>query len=168
MKRTLVTGAALAMVLAGCTSNPDEVPTPVPAPSVSAPSATPSPQPSVEEGTGEAPGGPVDERTWEPTREPTKQPEKPVESPSASQLPAEPPATLFIKRWRADYPMVDEPSVLGAAKDACLRAQNAGEGWELNADVQNDVTNYMISAGFPDVRGGTATAFTKDALASVC
>jgi hypothetical protein len=64
--------------------------------------------------------------------------------------------------------MVDEPTVLSAAKDACERARNAGDGWELDPDVQNDITNYMINAGFPDVRGGTATAFAKDALANVC
>jgi hypothetical protein len=144
------------VLITGCTANSDE-PTPAPTPSAVVPSEAVSEVPT-----------PTSNPTTEPTVEPTKAPEDPQPTVAPTATAAEPPATQFLKRWGTLYPGIQEASIADAASSACQRARAAGENWVSNADVTNDVKNYMSGTGFGDVSGGTANDFTADALERFC
>jgi type IV secretory pathway VirB10-like protein len=164
MRKTIVAAiAAITLFIASaCTGDPKPVPSPAP----SAPVVTSEPTVEPSESVSEAPTNTDPAPTTPDAVEPTTNAPEPTPTVTTD---TETPQVKFIKRWRAAYPDIDEPTVLGAARDACERVRAAGDNWELNADVQNDVSNYMVNAGFPEsIRGGTATAFAKDALQNAC
>lgn len=165
MKKVLIALIATsAIVLSGCTSDKDPVPTPTPSESL-LPSETVSGWPTpptitrvpTPRETTEAPSQP------EPT---TPRDDQTTNTPvTPAVTPAVPPAIDFAQRWGRKYPAVPEYAILKAANATCRLIETAGTNWNDNALTMAAIETAIGAAG---LNNNDALEFAQDANQNYC